>query len=697
VNFISDAQTYPLLQALGRALLHSLWEGACLALLLAAALWLLRGRSPNARYAAAGATLALMLLLPTLTAWGLSGAAQGVDADEMSSLLVAATVPASIPQASARAAGETLTTRAGVNIGPRLQPAEERMSSWLPWLTLLWLAGVSFLSARMLGGLVYTRRLRRCGARAVAAHWQERAEEISRRLLVSRPVRVLESALVRVPTAVGWLRPVILVPASAFTGLTPRQLETILAHELAHVRRHDYLFNLLQTAAETLLFYHPAAWWISRRVRTERELVCDDLAVAATGDALTYARALTQLERLRKTTPAPRLALAADGGQLRARVLRLVGAQPRRRSVSTFAVGLFFAAAFFTTVACTRAVLSQRENERARTSQAATTEKEAGTRAAKEPSGVREPSGIESETLTPAVASLIAEDDVAGEDLEVRRAAVAALGSHAGAVVVMNPKTGQVYTVVNQEWALRRGWVPASTLKLVTSLAGIGEGLFDPSEKVRVRARAERLDLSEALAFSDNDYFKSLAARVGAERIVDYAARLGLGERTGINYEGETAGHLPAARSVASAARLGIGDGVEVTPVQLAVLVSAIANGGTLVVPRVARTPGETAGPATQTRRRIDIAPATLAQVVPGMLAAVERGTASGIKDPSLKVAGKTGTLASRGDGLGLFASYAPSDDPRLAVVVLTSGAGESGSVAARIAGTIYKSLRGRM
>src|SRR5205807_2646733 len=193
VNFLFDARAYTFSQALGRALLHSLWEGACVALLLGAALWLLRGRSPNARYAVACSALALMLLLPVLTAWGS-------------------------------------------------------------------------------GGLVYTRRLRRRGARVVAALWQERAEEISRRLLVGRPVRVLESALVSVPTAIGWLRPVVLLPASAFTGLTPRQLETILAHELAHIRRIAYLFNLLQPVAVSLLFYHPAAWWVSRRVRQEREL-----------------------------------------------------------------------------------------------------------------------------------------------------------------------------------------------------------------------------------------------------------------------------------------------------------------------------------------------------------------------------------------------------------------------------------------
>src|ERR1043166_4456586 len=111
----------------------------------------------------------------------------------------------------------------------------------------------------------------------------------------------------------------------AFTGLTPGQLEAVIAHELGHLRRHDHLFHLLQTFAEPLLFYPPAVWWVSRRVRTERELVCDDLAVAATGDALTYARALTQLERLRKSGPLPRLALAAGGGGLRAGGLRLLG------------------------------------------------------------------------------------------------------------------------------------------------------------------------------------------------------------------------------------------------------------------------------------------------------------------------------------------------------------------------------------
>ena len=139
---------------------------------------------------------------------------------------------------------------------------------------------------------------------------------------------MLESSLVRVPMAIGWLRPVILFPASALAGLTPEQLEAILAHELAHIRRHDYLINLLQTVIETLLFYHPAVWWVSRQIRAERENCCDDMAVAACGDALVYARALTKVERLRKARLD--LAVTANGGLLMNRISRLVGAESPR-------------------------------------------------------------------------------------------------------------------------------------------------------------------------------------------------------------------------------------------------------------------------------------------------------------------------------------------------------------------------------
>ena len=150
----------------------------------------------------------------------------------------------------------------------------------------------------------------------VAEQWQMAAVRLSRRLHIATPVKLLESTLVDVPTVIGWLKPVMLLPASALAGLAPAQLEAIFAHELAHVRRHDYLVNLLQTVVETLLFYHPAVWWLSARIRAERENCCDDLAVALCGDPVAYARALADLEELRGT--GGRLVMAANGALARA-------------------------------------------------------------------------------------------------------------------------------------------------------------------------------------------------------------------------------------------------------------------------------------------------------------------------------------------------------------------------------------------
>ncbi|MGH9763218.1 MAG: M56 family metallopeptidase, partial [Blastocatellia bacterium] len=203
----------------------------------------------------------------------------------------------------------------------------------MPWLVGIWFLGVLLLSSRFAAGLSVARRLKRTGTEAAPALWQTKLVELKLRLGVSRPVRLYKSLLVDVPTVVGWLRPVILLPASALTGLGPEQLEALLAHELAHIRRYDYLVNIIQTAVETLLFYHPAVWWISGQVRAERENCCDDLAVSACGDVLTYARALAELESMR--TRRPQFAMAADGGSLLSRIERLVGkaGSPKRHQV----------------------------------------------------------------------------------------------------------------------------------------------------------------------------------------------------------------------------------------------------------------------------------------------------------------------------------------------------------------------------
>jgi TonB family protein len=186
---------------------------------------------------------------------------------------------------------------------------------------MLWLAGITILSLRAVGGWYLARSLKRVDTLAVPAELLQRCHDLQRRLAVAWPVRFVLSRRVNVPLVIGWLKPVILIPVSAVTGLAPHQLDALILHELAHIRRLDTVINILLVAAETALFYHPAVWWVSRQVRIEREHCCDDFAVAACGDAVMYVEALTSLESWKA---AGSLALAANGGGLKDRVARLL-------------------------------------------------------------------------------------------------------------------------------------------------------------------------------------------------------------------------------------------------------------------------------------------------------------------------------------------------------------------------------------
>jgi beta-lactamase regulating signal transducer with metallopeptidase domain len=309
-------------QALGWALVDSLWQNALAAAGLAALLAIIPVRAARARYALATITLALMLVFPLATAVRLSGTSSKTR-DVVTATSPVAPGPTSpgpraVP-ATATPAPATPAVPFAVSIHAALEPA-------LPWVVLVWFGGVVALSLRLASGWMMTRQLGSVGTSSVPDACVEAVTRLAARLRITRPVRVLESAVVQVPAVIGWLRPVILLPASALTGLTPLQLDALLAHELAHVRRYDYIVNLLQSVVETLLFYHPAVWWVSRCVREEREHCCDDLAVAVCGDAHFYATALLGMERLRVATPA--FALAASGGgrggSLMGRIRRLV-------------------------------------------------------------------------------------------------------------------------------------------------------------------------------------------------------------------------------------------------------------------------------------------------------------------------------------------------------------------------------------
>jgi beta-lactamase regulating signal transducer with metallopeptidase domain len=330
--------SYPLVVAFGGSLMHFLWQGLVLAALLAAALLVLRRQSPNVRYLVACAALAAMAACPTGTFIWLSNrshstlvenapAAAPAPAYEMD--LVAASRPrgnARLEAPPTRADGDTSAetpTQRSASISSVAFDPWRVLGPLAPWMVALWLAGVVALSARLCVGWLGVQRMRRHGVRPVPPGWEDRLARIAGQMRISRPVRLLESALIEAPTVIGWLRPIVLVPASAWVGLSPNQLEALLAHELAHVRRHDYALNFVQTSVETLLFYHPAVWWVSRTIRLEREACCDEIAVEICGDRREYARALASMEGLRGR--GWRLAMAANGGQLIHRIRRIVG------------------------------------------------------------------------------------------------------------------------------------------------------------------------------------------------------------------------------------------------------------------------------------------------------------------------------------------------------------------------------------
>jgi bla regulator protein blaR1 len=292
----------PLAQAIGWALVHLVWQGVVVAGILAAALALLQKKSAHVRYLASCAAMLVLLGLATATA------IRAYDGDRGGAL-----VPTTA-QTTVVAADATPSTDAPTLLA--------RTRAHLPKIVLFWIVGVAALSIRLTGGWLRAQRLAKRNAIAATPDWQRAIARLSSAIGLRRTVRLLHSAAVEVPTVFGWLRPVILLPMT-LSGLSPEQIEMILAHELAHIRRHDFLVNLMQSVVETLLFYHPAVWWMSARIRIEREHCCDDAAIAVGGNALQYARALTRLEELRGDPT--QLALGANGGSLLTRIRRVAG------------------------------------------------------------------------------------------------------------------------------------------------------------------------------------------------------------------------------------------------------------------------------------------------------------------------------------------------------------------------------------
>ena len=300
--FIDAFRTQTWVEPLGWTLLHSMWQGAVITVVT----WLVLRRygvrlRSQTRYALCCTALGLSVAVPVLTfASFILSPDRGAMVNPVSAVAPVAGVVSPTTSPSLLSGGAVLV---------------------LPWVVLAWMIGVLARALWITSAWLAVRRLARSATQPIDVMWVRVLEQLQRGLRVDRHVGLRLSVLVDVPCVIGWLRPIILLPPAACLGLSPQQMEAVLAHELAHIKRHDFLINSLQRIAEALLFYHPGAWWVSRQIRIEREHCCDDAAVAVCPDVVAYARALTTLEMSRHASEP---LLAVTGGDLVGRIRRLL-------------------------------------------------------------------------------------------------------------------------------------------------------------------------------------------------------------------------------------------------------------------------------------------------------------------------------------------------------------------------------------
>ena len=322
----------PLALTLAKTLLHSLWQAGLVAFAMAAGHQFVQ--SARLRYVAGCAALVTVIAFSIGTFVILAPASAGRHS-------LQPVVYPDFPVPILYGAGTSKSTRFV-------------FQEVLPWITPAWLLGFLLFNFRQIGSWAGTRRMRRRGVCVAPEAWQQRLSELRSRMKVCKPVLLLESCLTQVPLVVGHMRPAILLPLGLLTGLPSEQVELLLMHELAHIRREDYLINMLQTFAEGAMFYNPAVWWISRVIRVEREHCCDDAVVYATNNAQVYATALTALEETRLRHA--QLAMAATGGTLMKRIRRVLNQPEPKTSLVAPILGAFIVMAVITGLLMARPV-----------------------------------------------------------------------------------------------------------------------------------------------------------------------------------------------------------------------------------------------------------------------------------------------------------------------------------------------------
>lgn len=323
---------YELIESLGWVLLHSVWQIALVAMLLLVFLRAFAETSTRVRYGVSVFALGISLALSVATFVVMNrNTTVTIQTNSVGVTGVVQKEQPYMPSEQPLLMGDSEVTDTALGYVNLIKA--ESLTPQMPWLVAVWLFGVAVFSLRMFGGLWQLRIYKTRNIVALENGWQERFDVLRARLEISQPVRLLRSTLVETPIVAGWLKPVILVPASVFLQIDLRELETIIAHELVHIRRRDYLVNFAQNLMEILFFYHPCVWWISAQIRREREFVCDDIVTQTLrGERIVYARALANLEELRLLTngrmpsasPAIGAIGAANGGNLMVRIQRIL-------------------------------------------------------------------------------------------------------------------------------------------------------------------------------------------------------------------------------------------------------------------------------------------------------------------------------------------------------------------------------------
>jgi beta-lactamase regulating signal transducer with metallopeptidase domain/beta-lactamase class D len=672
-------ETSMLVYQIGWSLIHSLWQDLLIGLVLAAIFKLLTRAKSQIRYFIACIALAAMIILPVFTTYVLHNR----QTKPLNIVIDDDSAPVTSVDANFRNIGlignERINGTQKINRNNRTITetwnTSEKVEKFLPWLILLWLVGVVVCAIKLSGGLFSAAKLRKLPVKVFNPKLDYLINELATGLSIKRSIKIYESSLIRVPMTIGWIYPLILIPPSSLLGLSPFQLQMIISHELIHIKRYDFLINFLQSVVETLLFYHPAAHWASRKIREEREYICDDLTLELCKDSVGYARALTKVARFQRQ--AEQLAVAATDGELKDRIYRLVSNAQNpgfsKKSILPNVSAIVLLSLCLVIIFGGLKVLSNNaETDLKKSLLAAVPE--------------ANKNSVEDSNLNGEY-----NDDLSKENLRFREAALHALKGHRGSVIVMNPRTGQVYSIVNQDWAFRRQWTAASTFKMITSLAGIEENQLKESSRGFGYNSSLQVNLTKALAVYNNDYFKLLGQKLGSETLIKYSKQFGLGEKTGIDYPGEIGGYIPTVTDQDNSDRMGVtGGNIQVTPLQLAVFVSAIFNGGKMLVPQATI---ENDSVIAQERGNLSIRESSIVELKKGLRAAVEIGTGKRARQENYKVSGKTGSISNEETKIGLFVSYGINHNSEVVVVVVLEGKNEIGADAAQIAGQIYNSI----